>query len=274
MYQPETHATNPLASVRLTNDGESGLPPGILTLYERSSASGLVSFVGDAQMSALPAGEERLLSFALDQKVTVLREDKGAQEIAGGRIVDGLLELRLVERTDTVYTIEGAPREPRTVVLEHPHPDGWELIVDDAVPVEQTDTHYRLSVLERPVFSTVSLFDMSDSQIEYYAGARTLSQPVRAAILELRRYKGEVAARAREIERLRSEHDEIVADQERIRDNLDSVPTDSDLHRRYLDRLTAQEEALDRIGAAVADAEDALRAAQDALRGYVQGLKL
>jgi hypothetical protein len=273
--------------VRLTNDGDSGLPPGILTLYERSGATGMVSFVGDAQMSALPAGEERLLSFALDQKVTVLREEKGSQDIAGGRIVDGFLELRLTERSDTTYTIEGAPREPRTVVVEHRRPDGWELIVDDKVPVEQTDTHYRLTVelkpaetrrltvaLERPVYSSVALLDISDSQIEYYAGARKLSQPVRAAIAELSGYRREVAAREREIERLRIEHDEIVVDQERIRENLDSVPTDSDLHRRYLDRLTAQEEELDRLATAIASAEDALEAADDALRAYVQGLKL
>lgn len=287
LYQPQTHATNPLASVRLTNDGDSGLPPGILTLYERSAATGLVSFVGDAQMSALPAGEDRLLSFALDQKVTVLREDKGSQQIAGGRITGGLLELKLTERSDTTYTIEGAPREPRTVVVEHPRPNGWELIVDDSVPVEKTETDYRLRVelapgevrtlkvaLERPVYSSVSLIDMSDSQIEYYAGARTLSDEVRAAIADLRRYKSEVAARQREIERLRQEYDEIVRDQERIRANLDSVPRDSDLHRRYLDRLSAQEEKLDGIGMAIATAEDALQTAQDALRQYVQRLKL
>ena len=35
LYQPDTHPTNPLASVRLKNDGDTGLPPGILTLYER-----------------------------------------------------------------------------------------------------------------------------------------------------------------------------------------------------------------------------------------------
>ncbi len=36
--QADTAARNPLAAIRLTNDGESGLPPGIITLYERDKA--------------------------------------------------------------------------------------------------------------------------------------------------------------------------------------------------------------------------------------------
>src|SRR5262249_26108655 len=46
LYQPETSATHPLASVRLKNDTPNGLPPGVLTLYEDSAAG--VGYVGDA----------------------------------------------------------------------------------------------------------------------------------------------------------------------------------------------------------------------------------
>src|SRR5690606_960551 len=93
LYQPGTHPRHPLASVRLTNDAGTGLPPGVLTLYERDAATGIVSHVGDARLAPLPSGEERLLSFAVDQEVTVDREDRAAQRIARGRIVDGVLEL-------------------------------------------------------------------------------------------------------------------------------------------------------------------------------------
>ena len=53
LYQADTAARNPLAAIRLTNDGETGLPPGILTLYERDKA-GSVSYVGDARPVGLP----------------------------------------------------------------------------------------------------------------------------------------------------------------------------------------------------------------------------
>ena len=34
IYQPETNATRPLAAVRLTNDGDSALPAGLVTSFE------------------------------------------------------------------------------------------------------------------------------------------------------------------------------------------------------------------------------------------------
>ncbi len=74
LYQPGTHASHPLAAVRLTNDGASGLPPGVLTMFERDATSGAVSYVGDAQLRTLPTGEKRLVSFALDQKTQIDRK--------------------------------------------------------------------------------------------------------------------------------------------------------------------------------------------------------
>jgi hypothetical protein len=59
-----------MAAVRLTNDGDTGLPPGILTIYERDKA-GMVSYVGDARLSAFPIGEQRLAGLCAG------REDHG-----------------------------------------------------------------------------------------------------------------------------------------------------------------------------------------------------
>ena len=39
LYDAWGSAGHPLAAVRLENDGESGLPPGVLTLYERDVAA-------------------------------------------------------------------------------------------------------------------------------------------------------------------------------------------------------------------------------------------
>ena len=91
LYQPATDARHPLAAVQLSNDGASGLPPGILTLYERAP-DGVVSHVGDARLSALPVGQTRLLSFASDQKVTIDRADSESQTITKARITDGMLQ--------------------------------------------------------------------------------------------------------------------------------------------------------------------------------------
>ena len=285
LYQPDTHPTHPLASVRLTNDSASGLPPGVLTIYERTSATGLVSFVGDARLAALPVGEERLLSFAVDQKVKVLTDSTGSQEIANGRIVDGVLILTLQEQATTTYTIDGAAIEPRTVMIEHTRPSGWELIVDEALEVEMTDSHYRIEqpvgadetvdvavTLERPISQRVELLNMSSSLIEFYSSAEALSEEARAAIAEMAEYRAVVAQIDREIATLEDRYREVVTDQARIRENLDTIPRDTDLYQRYLDQLASQEDELGELAVALADAKERLAAAREVLGEYVINL--
>src|SRR6185503_10299706 len=68
LFQSDTNARNPMAAVRITNDSDTGLPPGILTIYERDK--GGVAYVGDGRLSNVPVGEKRLIAYALDEKIT------------------------------------------------------------------------------------------------------------------------------------------------------------------------------------------------------------
>ena len=76
LYQPDTSARRPLAAVRLRNDGDSGLPAGIVTAYD-DVADGNINFVGDAQLPLLSKGAFKFVTFALDAKTDIRREDKG-----------------------------------------------------------------------------------------------------------------------------------------------------------------------------------------------------
>ena len=40
LYQPDTHARHPLASVRIKNDAKTGLPPGAFTFFETNANGG------------------------------------------------------------------------------------------------------------------------------------------------------------------------------------------------------------------------------------------
>ena len=59
LYQPETSARRPLAAVRVRNDGDSGLPAGIVTAYD-ASMDGDVNFVGDAQLPLIAQGSAQV----------------------------------------------------------------------------------------------------------------------------------------------------------------------------------------------------------------------
>jgi hypothetical protein len=285
LYQPDTHPRHPLASLRLTNDGDTGLPPGILTLYE-DTASG-TAFIGDARLAAFPAGEERLVSFAVDQKVTVDRENLQTERMTAARIADGILSVSVTERARARYTIAGAAGEPRIVLVEHPKRDGWRLVGLDSDRVETTGEHYRVSadlepgasaivdvVEERPIHRRYELLDTGDDQLRYLFQARGLPASLRQALSEIAAQRARLGERQRDLERLESEIASIMEDQARLRQNLNAVPRGSDLHQRYLARMGEQEDRLAELRDQADEARTALEAARDAHRDYVRGLEL
>ena len=289
VYQPDTHPTHPLASVRLTNDGEVGLPPGVLTLYERGTEGGQVTYVGDARLAALPAGDERMISFAVDQKVRIDRRISSDRAVARSAIADGVLRLQVTEEQQTTYTIEGAAREPRTVILEHPRAGGdWRLVSPMAEDEsEVTDTHYRIPVavaagetvtvdvvLERPQTERVVLSDLNLGQVAFYAQSDEISPEVRAAIADMRGHLTTINELQEKLAELNASVSTIVAEQGRIRDNLRAVPEDSDLYQRYLATLSDQEDQLLDLRAAIDETQAERQAARAALRDYVNGLRL
>lgn len=284
LYQPGTQPRHPLAAVRLDNDAGTGLPPGVLTLYERDG--GAVSYVGDAQLPALPAGEQRLLSFAVDQKVKVDREERPSQTLSRAAIADGLLHLTVTERQTTTYTLAGAAREARTVLVEHPRRPGWS-IVEPAGVREATPTAYRLPVeipaggtvaltvaAERPRQEQLSLTDLSSDRISAYAAAAELPAAVREALGKVFVQRTLVAERERRVGFIERERDETIKDQARLRENLQAVPQNSDLGRRTVTKMGDLETQLERLAKDLAAARKETDDARRALADTVRGLKL
>ncbi|HEY0833282.1 MAG TPA: hypothetical protein VGE72_05170, partial [Azospirillum sp.] len=282
LYQPGTQPRHPLAAVRLTNDGAAGLPPGVLTLYERG-AQGAVSYVGDARLAALPVGEERLLSFAVDQKVKVDRVEQAGQTLTRAGAAEGVLQLTVTERQTTTYTIAGAAREPRTVIVEHPRRHGWELVEPAGNKAEVTPSAHRLPVevpaggtatltvaLERPRVDRLILADMQPDQLTYYANARELPAAAREALGKLAGLRAALAGKQRRIADIEREQAELIKDQERLRQNLGTLPPNSDLAKRTLTRMGEEETRLEQLArestAARKDADSARQALLDAAK--------
>ena len=285
LYQPGTHPRHPLASVRLTNDAGTGLPPGVLTLYERNAATGVVSHVGDARLAPLPAGEERLLSFAVDQEVTIDREDRAAQRVARGRIVDGVLELTHTDSQTTSYLVAAAPNVEREVVIEQPRRAGWTLI--RPAEHELTESAYRFpvsvgrgatvelsAVVERPRVERFELAAMVLDRIQYWAASNELAPAIRSALTDLAALRRNVGDSERALAAAVETRNTVVADQARIRENLSAVPAESDLARRYLDALSQQEDRLAELGTEIDGLRAAVDAAQQRLADYVRTLEL
>jgi hypothetical protein len=279
LYQPDVEKRHPISSVQLTNTGSVDLPPGALTVYERSAGEGFVTYVGDAQLSLTPVNASRFVSFAVDLRVTVDRAESTAESIAFGRIVDGTLQFTRTERRTTTYTIAGAAQEPRTVVLEHPRVPEFELADSQEFEVvEVTATHYRLRrqiaagetvtlkvTLERPVVESVTLLDLPRERVP---------EPVRAALTRIAELQAAVADRQAARDALVAERTRIMEDQTRIRENLKAIPAGSDLAKRYLTQLEEEENRLQALRGEIDAAEAAIAGAQRALTEYIRGLQL
>ncbi len=285
LYQPATHATHPLASVRLKNDGKSGLPPGVLTIYERTA--GAVAFVGDARLTTLPAGDERLVSFALDQKTRIDRTVENDRRLAEGTINRGVFKRTIVHKQTTTYRLKGPAREARTVILEHPRRPGWELVTPGKVDVELTDKAYRIPValkaggedeikveMEWPRIESVHISTLSLDNLTVYSRTGTLSAPVRQAFARMADMRGEIAEHRRRLKALEKERAEVFNDQRRVRDNLNRIPRGGDLARRYLRKMNSQETFLEKLAVDMDDTRELLKKAEDALAAYVATLEL
>ena len=285
LYQAETAARNPLAAIRLANDGDSGLPPGIITIYERGK-TGEVAYVGDARLSGFPVGETRLLPYALDEKITIERDAAQTERLASGTIVQGALRFSRVIRQTVTYRVKGPAKEPRRLIVVQRRLPGWTLVKPDAKDVELSEGNYRIPyqlpggdqtqtfeiVQEQTQQQELRLVDTAADQIRVYAQAREFDAKTRQALTRVLELQGAVADAQRKVAQADAERQRIVQEQARLRDNLARVPANSDLQRRYLATLDKQESELEAIAQRRAGAEKAVEAAREALRTYVAQL--
>ncbi|MGY0831883.1 hypothetical protein [Azospirillum argentinense] len=290
LYQPNTQPRHPLAALRLSNgdSGETGLPPGVLTLYER--LGGAAAYVGDARLATLPAGESRILSFAVDQAVTVDRSEQPSRTLSRATLADGVLQLTVTDRQTTTYRIAGAAGEDRTVIVEHPRRSGWELVppsggaTGGAAP-DLTADAYRLPVavpagqtvtlavaLERPRIERFGISEMSPEQVRAYASSTELPPAAREALAKVATLRGAVADKERRVGELEREQAEIGKEQERLRQNLATLPRDSDLFKRTIAKMGEQETRLDGLSRELATARKEADTARNTLRDQVRGM--
>ena len=285
LYQGDTAARNPLAAIRLTNDGESGLPPGIITLYERDKA-GNVAYVGDARLSGFPVGETRLLAYALDEKITIERDVAQTDRLATGTISGGVLKLSRIVRQTTTYRVRGPAKEPRQLIVVQRRLPGWTLTKPDAKGIDISEGSYRIPftlpggdqtqtlevVQEQTQQQELRLVDGAADQIRVYAQAREFDAKTREALAKVLQLQQSVAEAQRRGAQVDAERQAIVQEQARLRENLARVPANSDLQRRYLATLDKQESDLEALAKRKVDAEKAVETARDALRTFVAQL--
>jgi hypothetical protein len=281
LYQSEVDAHHPLSALKLTNDGRSGLPPGIVTIYEQGAEG--VSYVGDSRLSALPAGDSRLLSYALDQKTLVETSEADSTSLTRGTVAKGILTVASLDRRKTAYRVKAT--EPRRLIVMAPKLEGWKLVEPANGAVAESEGRYRIPfdvkagdaqtfvvTQERTEIQKVALGGVDDDALGFYVEAREIDAATREQLAKLVDLRGKLAAAERALAETTTRITEIVEDQDRLKSLLSAVGAGSDLQKRYLDKLDQEETQLDAAKATRAARETARDDAKRAVEDYVAGL--
>ena len=286
LYQQSVDRVHPLAAIELVNKSETGLPPGVLTLYQQNAEKGAL-YLGDARLAGLPAGDKRLLSYAVDGKVTVDRDSGERRPVVKARIADGTMHVSRVIRWTTSYRVKAAAAPPPNLILEQPRRGGATLTSPDPKTVEMTAEAYRVPLVlpakgeggvsiveEQPIEETIRLLDIDDNRLGVLVSSGELDPKVRQALSEIAARRQAVGHQRAELARLKEQRAQLVEDQNRLRNHLGVLGNDAALKKRLLDKFSETETGIETVTAASAKAADTLAAAERDLASYIGRLSI
>jgi hypothetical protein len=286
LYQPATSPTHPLAAIEVTNAADTGLPPGVLTLYQQGDRG--AEYLGDARLAAFPAGDKRFLSYAVDNNVTITSENTSQQPIVKATIAEGVMHLTRLNRMTTTDRITSSKAPPRLIIekmglggnwrLTNPAPDKVERTPGGAyripAPLDAKGNATVTIVEEQPILEAVQLLDLDDNQLGVYVASKELDPKLHQALADLAQRRQSVSRQQADLDRLNQERSRLTEDEERLRDNYTALKDDPTMRKSTLDKLKTAETAIDDNAAAIAKTNSALAQAQADLATYVSGLKL
>ena len=286
LYQPSVSWGHPFAAVRLRNTGDAGIPPGLITAFETDS-DGRANFVGDAQLPLLAKGATKFVTFALDTRTDIRREDAGTVQTTLGKASRGVLTIETRSRRTLRYEVAAPADEDRVIVVEEAREDGW-APASEMKDVEKTPSQFRYSltaaagkttnaalVLQRADSEIVELSTLEPSDVlARLDGLQNASAALKDAVAKLSGFVEAINATQAKRDALEAERTKIGEDQTRLRENLKSVGPATDLGRRYIETLKAQEDRFGEIAKLDAAAEKELAAERQSAADLARGLTL
>ncbi len=139
IFNESVQSKYPLLGLRLRNTSGMPLTQGPISVFENGA------YAGDTRTLDLQPGEDRLLSYALDQATEVKTETKSSPSPQMHfKIGAASLAARYKLRNTKTYTIKNRSNNDRTMIIEHPISSGWSLV--EPKPAEKARDVYRFQV--------------------------------------------------------------------------------------------------------------------------------
>jgi hypothetical protein len=283
IYNQSVLPRNPLNGARVRNTSGKHLLQGPVTVLDAGA------YAGDARIDDLPPGQERLLSYGVDQQVIVdatkNRQDSAVQT---GRIVKGVLEVTHKQVFTQEYLSENKGDRDRTLLVEHPVRQGWKLI-EPAKPDETTEQVYRfkgsvpagkqskLAVKQEIITrQQIAILPSDIGQLEFFSRTGEIPKPVREALGKAVAIKYTMVDTQRQIEQRQQRVNEVSQEQNRIRENMKTVASNarSEYYTRLLKKLDEQESTIEKLQTEIEGLQEKMRQQQKELEEYLAGLNV
>jgi hypothetical protein len=281
VYNAGTDPKFPYNGVKLKNTTGLHLMGGPVTVFD----GGI--YAGDALIEDLAPDDDRLLTYAVDLDIEVEQKSKSrAEEILSVKIVRGTLEITRKQRRETDYTAKSVSADERTLLIEHPFSEDWELIEPEK-PEERTRSVYRfrldmapkakaeLKVVEdHPISQSIALTDVDADSVALFVRMDKVSDAVKAALQKVIEMKTELADIQRQIAEREGRLEEIGEEQARIRENMKQLDRNSELYKRYVEKFTEQEDEFEKLQGEIKQLKDQETELLKQIQDYIAGLNV
>jgi hypothetical protein len=281
IYNGAKMAVHPVATVRMNNDAGLTLERGPVTVLEG------LEYVGEAVLPFTAAGDEMVVSYAVELGVRVRETVKSERETLGLNIKKAFLVFEEHDIRRTTYRLENrTPGEVR-VLVEHPR-SGTHETFDTPQPEETTGEHLRYALTvgagEEKEFAVgerrlaqrrEELQKQSYSSLKKYLKNRWLDEDTYEDLRKLLEMWGRIKAQQANIAQQEQRRQEIYQAQEQVRKNMSGLSTtgnEGQLRARYVDELGQSQEELDAIEKTIAGLREHIARIERSIEGMVAKL--
>ena len=280
IYNRNNLANNAMLGLKLKNNTKMHLMQGPITVFEQNS------YAGDAIISDIQPGEERLLSYAVDLATEIKTESKDhSQHQINMSIRKGILHKTVFQRQITNYVIKNQSAKDKTIIIEHADSSPtWKLIEPKKAP-EKSRSFYRFEVAvkpkenttfpveeERKVQETIALTNYDNNSIVLLLKNPAASAEMKKALEKAVAMKNKLAETQRKISNLEAKIAVIAKEQERQRNNMKVIPQTEPVYKKYLEKFLKQETQIDDLRKQIEDLQATVEVQRREYESYLNNL--
>lgn len=258
IYNETVRRDRPMGGMKLINTTSLTLEGGSLTVLDGDA------YAGEALMERLKPKEQRFISFALDLGTLVTtRQEADSLPAKLIKITNGVFEVHYFRQERKTYILQNQTERPRTVYIEYPVRQGWELSDESPKPDITTQRFYRFKVElgsldkkeiviseQQALMDSYALTNLSRADLELFLSRRYINPETKGRLeklIDLRTQTNQIDAK---LQALDDEEKKINDDQKRLRENIEALsktPEAKTLIERYIAKANDQETRLETI---------------------------